>query len=183
MKYVLTALPVMACIASLTMGWTDEPTGTPSKSAPTAAAAPAVEPLPLPAARRQAEVLHSAMHATLQVVHHEYYQNDKGLRLPAAVLKDVFEEIEQDQHIKLRWLAVEGKAMNSDHEARDEFETEAVKVLKSGQSAYERAEKGVYRRAGAITLTNHCLKCHVPNRRSLEDRTAGLIISIPIKPQ
>ena len=36
-------------------------------------------------------------------------------------------------------------------------------------------------RAAPITLTNHCLKCHVPDRKSTEDRTAGLIISMPVQ--
>lgn len=121
------------------------------------------------------------MHSTLQVVHHEYYRNDQGLPLPAAVLKDIFAELEQEQHVKLRWLAVEGQAMNTDHNPQNRFEEEAVEALKSGKRAYEFAENGVYRRAGSITLTNHCLKCHVPNRQNLKDRTAGLIISIPIK--
>ena len=35
-------------------------------------------------ARRQAELLHRAMHATLQVVHHVYYREDEGLAIPAA---------------------------------------------------------------------------------------------------
>jgi hypothetical protein len=114
-------------------------------------------------------------------VHHRYYREDEGLPLPAAILKDVFAELEKDQHVKLRWLAVEGQAMNSDHKPHDPFENEAVKALKSGKREYERAENGVYRRAGSIKLTNACLKCHVPNRKSLEDRMAGLIITIPIK--
>ena len=32
--------------------------------------------------------------------------------LPAATLKDVFAELEEEEGIKLRWLAVDGKAMN-----------------------------------------------------------------------
>jgi hypothetical protein len=136
---------------------------------------------PLDEARRQAEVLHTALHAALQVVHHRYYREDEGLPIPAATLKDVFAELEEEHRLKLRWLAVEGQAMNTDHKPRDAFEREAVEALKSGSRQFERAENGVYRRAGSITLGNHCLKCHVPNRKSTEDRTAGLIIAIPIE--
>lgn len=132
-------------------------------------------------ARRQAEILHTAMHATLQAVHHRYYQEDEGLLLPAATLKEVFAEMEKEHGVKLRWLAVEGQVMNTDHSARDDFEREAVKALKKGEPTHELVEKGIYRRAGPITLSNHCLKCHVPDRKSTEDRTAGLIISIPVK--
>lgn len=132
-------------------------------------------------ARRQAEVLHTAMHAALQSVHHRYYREDAGLPIPAAVLAEVFAEVEQEQQVKLRWLAVDGQAMNADHKPRDPFETEAVKALKGGRRVHETVDAGVYRRAGAITLTNHCLKCHVPDRKSTDDRTAGLIIAIPIR--
>lgn len=131
-------------------------------------------------ARRQAELLHATVHATLQHVHHRYYREDEGLPIPAAILKDVFGELEKEQHVKLRWLAVEGQAMNSDHKAQGSFENEAVKALKAGKQNLEHAENGLFRRVGAITLTNHCLKCHVPDRKSTENRKAGLIIAIPI---
>ena len=70
--------------------------------------------------------------------------------------------------------------MNTDHLAETPFQLQAVEALKAGQEFHEQTESGIYRRAGAITLTNHCLKCHVPDRRSTENRTAGLIISIPV---
>lgn len=131
-------------------------------------------------ARRQAQLLHEAMHSTLQHVHHEFYEEDRGLPLPAAVLKDVFAEMEKKQQVKLRWLAVEGRAMNVDHTAATAFEKDAVQALSAGKAELEQIEKGIYYHAGAITLTNACLKCHVPDRKSTEDRTAGLIIAIPI---
>ncbi|WZP00424.1 DUF3365 domain-containing protein [Isosphaeraceae bacterium EP7] len=132
-------------------------------------------------ARRQSAVLHTAMHTTLQAVHHRYYREDEGLQIPAATLKEVFADLENEHQVTLRWLVVEGQAMNSDHKARSSFEKDAVAALKAGKKEFERAENGVYRRAGAITLTNLCLKCHVPDRKSTKDRTAGLIISIPIE--
>lgn len=132
-------------------------------------------------ARRQAAALHSAMHATIQVVHHRYYREDEGLPIPASIMKDVFAEIETDQQIKLRWLVVEGQAMNLDHRPQDEFERHAVEALKSGKRSFESTENGFYRHAGAITLTSQCLKCHVPDRKNTKNRTAGLVISIPIK--
>lgn len=131
-------------------------------------------------ARREAAVLHTTLHSALQVVHHQYYREDEGLPLPAATLKDVFAEVEAAHGIKLRWLAVEGQAMNTDHKPRDAFETAATEALKSGKREFERAENGLLRRAGAITLGNHCLKCHVPDRKTTDDRTAGLIITIPL---
>jgi hypothetical protein len=118
------------------------------------------------------------MHSTLRVTHDRYYVEDEGLPIPAAVLKEVFADIKDTQNITLRWLAVEGKAMNTDHKAQDTFEKDAVKA---GKKVYEQTAEGVYRRAGVITLENHCLKCHVPDRRSTRDRTAGLLILIPVE--
>ncbi len=132
-------------------------------------------------ARQQARILHSAMHATLKRVHDDYYKEDKSLPIPAASLKEVFAEVEKEQQLQLRWLAVEGDAMNVDHQAKTPFENEAVKALSSGKKEFEQVENGIYQHAGAIKLTNVCLKCHVPNRKSLEDRTAGLIIKIPVR--
>ena len=134
-----------------------------------------------PQARRQAEILHTSIHAMLQVVHDRYYREDEGLPIPAAIMGDVFEEIETEQNVKLRWLAVEGLAMNTDHLPQDDFETDAVRLLKSGEKSHELSSDGLYRRAAPITLSSHCLKCHMPDRKSTADRKAGLIISIPVE--
>ena len=42
-------------------------------------------------ARRQAEILHTSIHATLRVVHDRYYREDEGLPIPAAIMSDVFQ--------------------------------------------------------------------------------------------
>ena len=132
-------------------------------------------------ARRQAEILHTSIYATLQVIHDRYYREDEGLPIPAAIMGDVFKDLEAQQNVKLRWLAVEGLAMNTDHLPQDAFETEAVKSLKSGKEFHEQTENGLYRRAAPITLSSHCLKCHMPDRKNTDDRTAGLIIAIPVE--
>lgn len=131
-------------------------------------------------ARRQSEILHTSIHATLRVVHDRYYREDEGLPIPAAIMGDVFKELETEQNVKLRWLAVEGLAMNTDHLPQDSFETEAVRLLKSGKPFHEQSENGLYRRAAPIRLSSHCLKCHMPDRKSTNDRTAGLIITVPV---
>lgn len=175
MRTPFVVLVVLLAAAVFSVARSDE------QPATTPAASPPAKVPTRDQAQRQAELLHTAMHATLQVVHHRYYREDEGLLLPAATLKEVFAELEQEEGVKLRWLAVEGEVMNTDHTARDDFEREAVKALKAGQPAYEQVENGTYRRAGPITLSNHCLKCHVPDRKNTKNRTAGLIISIPVK--
>jgi hypothetical protein len=71
--------------------------------------------------------------------------------------------------------------MNSDHVAKMPFELAAVKALPAGKPSHEQIENGTYQRAGAIRLSNECLKCHVPDRTSMKNRTAGLIIAIPFE--
>lgn len=131
-------------------------------------------------ARQQAELLHSTLHSSLRVIHDRYYKEDEGLPIPAAILGEVFRDVEAEQGVKLRWLAVEGLAMNSDHKPADEFERRAVEKLKAGEKAHEITLDGLYRRAAPITLSGHCLKCHMPDRKSTRDRVAGLIIAIPV---
>ena len=161
----------------------------PGRAAPEAApaappAAPSSSIETVDEARRRAETLHSAIHITLHAVHRHYYVRNQRLPLPAAIMEKVFADIESDQGVTLRWLAVQGQAMNVEHNPKDDFERAASDALSSGKPAYEQVEAGVYRRAGAIVLTNEneCLKCHVPDRATLENRTAGLIVSIPLAP-
>jgi hypothetical protein len=132
-------------------------------------------------ARARARLLHETIHATLQIFHLRYYREDEGLPLPARTLEFVFREVDRSHQVKLRWLAVNAQAMNIDHKPKDDFEKDAVKALASGKDEFELVENGVYRHVGAITLSAECLKCHVPNRTSLEDRAAGLVIAMPVK--
>ncbi|MDA0834143.1 MAG: DUF3365 domain-containing protein [Planctomycetota bacterium] len=167
-KHTTYVAAIAVCLLFLTFGLADDELSE------------AIDRATVTEARRQAEILHVAMHHALHAVHHAFYREDQGLPIPAEVLKDVFKELEDEQHVTLRWLAVEGQAMNTDHKPRNDFERAAAKALASGESSYEGIDDGIYRRAGPITLTNHCLKCHVPDRKSTEDRTAGLIISMEI---
>jgi hypothetical protein len=138
-------------------------------------------PLPSVAeARGRARLLHETIQAMLQVVHHEYYREDEKLPIPARTFKKVFRELADHQKVEIRWLAVTGQAMNQDHTPQNDFEKQAVREIASGAEEYELAENGIYRRAGVITLTSECLKCHVPNRTNVKNRAAGLVIAMPI---
>jgi hypothetical protein len=173
----MTACGVIGLSISMAFAWSaDQPNSdsTPSHGPAPKAALPSLEE-----ARGRATLLHETVHAMLQVVHHDFYREDEGLPIPATSLGRVFQAIEERQNVKLRWLAVDTDAMNVDHAPKDEFERSAVKALTSGQTTHDLAETGVYRHVGAITLKSECLKCHLPNRRSTAERTAGLVISIP----
>jgi len=146
-------------------------------------AAPSAESVPpsLEEARGRARLLHETMHATLQIVHQEFFREDKGIPIPAATLKKVFRELAVRQKVELRWLAVNAQAMNDDHKPQNDFEQQAVRALASGKEEFELVEDGVFRHVGVITLASECLRCHVPNRMSTKDRAAGLIISMRIQ--
>jgi hypothetical protein len=137
-------------------------------------------PTTLAEARGRARLLHETIHATLQIVHHEYYREDEALKIPAATLRTVFRELADRQDVELRWLAVNAQPMNVDHQARGKFDEQAVKELSAGKDTYEQAGEGTYRYAGRITLTSDCLKCHAPNRTSNQDRAAALVITLPL---
>ncbi|MCA9058356.1 MAG: DUF3365 domain-containing protein [Planctomycetaceae bacterium] len=160
---------IICCVALASMAvatgiLADEP-ASPAASSEDAIPSDVIPRVSVREARRQAEILHTALHSTVQLVHHHYYREDEGLRLPASVMKEIFAEIERDEHVQLRWLAVDGVAMNTDHEPQTDFERKAVALLKQGQSAIEEVDGDVYRRAGPIRLSSHCLKCHVPDRK------------------
>ena len=50
-----------------------------------------------------------------------------------------------------------------------------------GEIEYEQIEANRYRYVGLVRLQNECLKCHVRDRTTLEDRVGGLAISFPMK--
>ena len=158
-------------------------TSTLSVAAAVLADEPATDAAPPPSvaeARQRARLLHGTIHDTLQVAHARYFREGERLMIPAASLKHVFQSIADRDGVKLGWLVVDGRAMNIDHNPRDEFEKEAAKALASGKDEYEVAADGIYRHAGSITLKAECLKCHMPSRSSNKSRTAGLVISIPV---
>jgi hypothetical protein len=138
-------------------------------------------PATLQEARARARLLHETIHATLQIVHHQYFRDDEGLLIPARTMKAVFKELDRGCDVQLRWLVVDADAMNVDHKAKDEFERSAVKALASGKDEFEATDNGLYRHVGSITLSSECLGCHLPSRTSTEDRAAGLVISMRIR--
>lgn len=132
-------------------------------------------------ARGRARLLHETIHGTLQLVHRDFFDPNDHDFIPSATMDEVFEDLAQSQKVEIRWLGVEGKTMNVDHKPKDDFERKAVEALKEGKEEFELVENGRFRRAGVILLHNACLKCHVPKRKSLEDRVAGLVISMPLQ--
>lgn len=131
-------------------------------------------------ARVRARILHETIHGSLQVMHRDLFREDESIAIPSHSLEDVFKELERGYGIKVRWLAVNAKAMNIDNEAKTEFEKQAVKVLSEGKPEYEQIKDNRFQYAGSIRLASQCLKCHLPRRTSNKDRLAGLVISMSL---
>ncbi len=173
MKYKLFAfLLVVGCALSLLELRADAPSSTTESDAIPA-------PTSIAEARARARLLHESIHGTLQIVHRDFFVEDKG-SIPSASLEDMFEELAKSYQVELKWLVVETDIVNVDHEAVDDFEKAAVVALKAGEPRFEAVEGERYRFAGPIRLASQCLKCHVQHRRDTADRTAGLLISMPL---
>ncbi len=145
-----------------------------------AAAAEAVLPPSQQEARIRARVLYETIHGALQVMHRDFFDPTQRLSIPSRSLEDVFKELARSWQVNVHWLAVNAEPMNVDNKPRDDFEREAVKQLAAGKAEHEGLEDNLYRFAGSIRLSSQCLKCHLPQRTSTEDRFAGLVISMRI---
>ena len=169
---VLTTISIGLVIVAMSLSAADDPA--PSKKDGKAS------PVRVAEARRQAELLHAAFHLTLQEIHHEYYRSDQAMTVPAVTMKKIFRELEEQHHLKIRWLAINAQAMNIEHQPQAGFESDAVKAITQGEEQFELVDEGVYHHVRAIALQSECLKCHLPNRTSNKTRLAGLSISIPL---
>jgi hypothetical protein len=151
---------------------------------PAAGPANATENLPRSGeeARGRARWIHELVHGALQVMHRDFFdENAVEKSLPSQSLDDVFAEMARTHLVEIRWLG--GNAnKGKDHLPKDRFEEDAVASLAAGNEEYEAVEGGRFRFVGMIRIQNECLKCHVRNRKSLEDRFGGLAISMPLAP-
>lgn len=174
MKHKLLAvLLVVGCALSLLELRADDP--------PLATASDAISaPTSVVEARARARLLHESIHGTLQLVHRDFFVEDESRSIPSASLEDMFAELANSYQVELKWLVVETDIVNVDHQAADDFEKAAVVALKDGKPRFEAVENERYRFAGPIRLASQCLKCHVQHRRDTADRTAGLLISMPL---
>lgn len=132
-------------------------------------------------ARERAKLTHNICSAMLDVIHHRYFRHERST-VPSVAMEDAFPRIAAQENISARWITVNAKIMNVDHEPQNDFEKQAAKVIAAGKGEYELVEDGIYRRAEGISLMNKgCLDCHLgfgPSGRI--DRFAGLVITIPV---
>lgn len=139
-------------------------------------------PISLDEARGRARWIHELVHGSLQVMHRDFFGDgdDDALSLPSQSLDDVFDEMRRSWDVDIRWLGVNA-TRGKDHEPQDRFEEAAAKALEAGAEEYEGEERGRYRFVGVVHIKNECLKCHDRNRTTVDEKVAGLAISLPLQ--
>lgn len=133
-----------------------------------------------PEAQARAKILHEMVRGTLQVMHRDFFDEDNAHAIPSASLEDVFHELRRAYDVEMKWLIVNTDVVNVDHKPETKFEKVAAKQLADGKPFVEQVTADRYQFAGPIRLGSQCLKCHVKRRTSNEDRTAGLVITMPV---
>lgn len=133
-------------------------------------------------ARARAQLIHAVIHGSLRVMHRDFFRKGDSKAIPSESLKDVFKAMEEEWQVTIRWLASDETVMNVDNKAKDEFQRKALVAVKGGEKEMTAVEKETFRFAGVIPLQNQCLKCHSPDRTSLEDRFSALEISMRVRP-
>lgn len=137
----------------------------------------------LQAARERAGLVHEIYAATLETMHHRYFNEDRAV-VPARAMEDIFARIRRQSQVDARWISVNTKPMSIGHEPKTDFEKQAAKEIAAGKEQVEIVEDGHYRRVGAIPLTGACIRCHDPFSLSptakVGPKYAGLVISVPI---
>lgn len=113
-------------------------------------------------------------------MHRDFFDDENPRAIPSASLEDVFVEMERAFDVKMKWLTVNTDVVNFSNQPKTEFEKTAARALTSGQRFTEEISSDRYQFVGAIRLSSQCLKCHVKNRTTTDDRTAALVISIPL---
>ncbi|MCA9115054.1 MAG: DUF3365 domain-containing protein [Planctomycetaceae bacterium] len=139
------------------------------------------DPAAVAAARARATVMYDVYSASLHMMHQRYFHGDKAV-VPARALEDVFSDIRRQSRTEARWISVNMKPMNIDHEPETRFEKEAAREIAKGKETLEVVEDGYYRLAGTIPLTSGCVNCHGGFFRTQNKipRFAGLVISVPL---
>lgn len=132
------------------------------------------------AARIRAQLLHETIHGSLQVIHRDFFEEERSRKLPSQSLQDVFGELQRKHGIVVRWITVDADEMTSDHRPAGNAELEAVEKLKAGETSHEVVTAEALHFVGRIPLSSQCLKCHVKLRNSNRERSSGLSIRIPL---
>ena len=129
----------------------------------------------------RARLLHASFDGVLRVMHRDFFRKGENKAIPSESLRDVFKTMAEEWGVTIRWLASEDTVMNVDNKARDAFAERAIRAITGGEKEVTAVEDNSLRFAGVIVLRNECLKCHVADRKNLDNRFAALEIIMPVK--
>lgn len=109
--------------------------------------------------------------------------DNQGKTPAATTTKQVFKEMEKKGWHSARLISATDKALNKENMPKDEFEKEAVKVLREGQVFFEKTEtvegKKVYRAATPVPVVlKECKMCHVYVKD--EEVMGSIIYTLPL---
>lgn len=118
------------------------------------------ERMSLKEARRTISLLDRNYQSALRQIHRRFPVGNGQPVVAAVVVRDIQRETGSGGLLSSRFLAVGVKAMNPDHEPRDDFERQAVQELKRGARWVEAQEDGKLRVATVTPLGGGCFPCH-----------------------
>jgi hypothetical protein len=118
------------------------------------------ERMSLKEARRAIALLDRNYQSALRQIHRRFPVGNGQPVVAAVVVRDMQREVGSGGVLSSRFLAVGTKAMNPDHEPRDDFERQAVQELKRGARWVEALESGKLRVATVTPLGGGCFPCH-----------------------
>lgn len=177
MSSILRPLPILCAAAMLLTTFRAESQNEPSGKGE----ASPVSPPTVAEATARARLLHASFAGSLAVMHRDFFRKNESRAIPSESLEDVFKVMASDWGVCLNWLAADDTAKNVDHTAKDAFQKEALAKIAAGEKEAIQSDKSGLRFIGSIVLRNECLKCHVKDRQTLEDRFAALEIRMAVK--
>lgn len=180
-QILIAAASLIAWMAPGGSTWADEPVAAERVELRAVPAAELALPKSLAEARSRARLLFELAHGSLQVMHRDFFDDEKAHAIPSASLDDVFAEMKSSFDVEMKWLNAGTDIVNTDHQPRGDFEVQAAKRIQRGESAVEQSVDGKYQYVGAIRLRSQCLKCHIKDRKSTEDRFAALLIQMRLE--
>ena len=137
------------------------------------------EPLSLEEARRTVSLLHDVYLTTLRHVHRRFPVSAGQPVVAALVIRDIQKELSSRGPVRSRFLAVDTRAMNPDHNPKDDFEREAVSALRRGSSRVEAIDGDQLRVATTVSLGGDCFPCHATEKN--EPGRAAISWTAPLR--
>lgn len=134
--------------------------------------------MPLNQARQTVSMLND-LYVSAVVSTHTTYVKDRGTTPAATVARQVFTAMSKKGWPQTRWISTTGRPFNPDANPKDQFEKDAVAVLKKGQARFERVEGSRLRVATLVPLVDKsCGMCHTKDK--VGDPIGGLSYTVEL---